>query len=72
MRGASFLTPFILLRNAEICPRRRDLLPFYSEAGSPRITLVSAYAVLYALPVLVPYLLVNWRFGFRFFGGIKR
>ena len=38
----------------------------------PQIRLVSAYAVLYTLPVILLYLLINWRYGFRFFGGIKQ
>jgi len=28
--------------------------------------------LLFAFPVLVLYLLVNWRYGFRFFGRIKQ
>ncbi len=45
---------------------------FYTEAGTPNITLVAAYSLLYAIPVVILYLFVNWRYGFRFFGGIKR
>ena len=41
-------------------------------SGTPNVTLVAAYSLLYALPVLVLYSIVNWRYGFRFFGGIKR
>ena len=33
---------------------------------------MAAYALLYTLPVLLLYLLINWRYGFRFFGGIKQ
>ncbi len=67
----AFLIPVVMLRSAENMPASVALYSFYSEAGTPIHTLVSAYALLYALPVLGLYLLVNWRFGFRFFGGIK-
>ena len=68
----AFLTPFILLRSPDKLPASTAIYSFYSEAGTPNITLVAAYSLLYALPVLILYLLVNWRYGFRFFGGIKR
>lgn len=69
----SFLIPFILLRSPEKIPAAVAFYTFYDlESGTPRITLVSAYAVLYTAPVLLLYLLVNWRYGFRFFGGLKR
>ena len=68
----AFLIPFILLRSPGKMPASTAIYSFYTEAGTPNITLVAAYSLLYALPVLVLYLLVNWRYGFRFFGGIKR
>ena len=66
-----FLIPFILLRSPEKMPAAVAMYSFYSEAGTPIITLVAAYSLLYTLPVLLLYLFVNWRYGFRFFGGIK-
>jgi multiple sugar transport system permease protein len=68
----AFLTPFILLRNPQLLPASVTFYTFYDEEGSPQITLVAAYAILYTLPVLLLYLLINWRYGFRFFGGIKQ
>lgn len=68
----AFLIPFILLRSPTVMPASVAIYSFYTEAGTPIITLTSAYALLYSLPVLVLYLFVNWRYGFRFFGGIKR
>lgn len=68
----SFLTPFILLRDPNSLPAAVTFYRFYDEEGTPRITLVAAYAILYTLPVIVLYLLINWRYGFRFFGGIKQ
>ncbi|MDZ7799550.1 MAG: carbohydrate ABC transporter permease [Trueperaceae bacterium] len=67
----SFLIPFILLRSPEKFPAATATFSFYTEAGTPVLTLVSAYALLYVIPVLVLYLFVNWRYGFQFFGGIK-
>ena len=69
----AFLTPFILLRSADLMPAAVTFYQFYDpESGMPQITLVAAYSVLYTLPVLLLYLLINWRYGFRFFGGIKQ
>jgi multiple sugar transport system permease protein len=66
-----FLIPFILLRSPERMPAAVAIYSFYTEAGTPLITLTAAYSLLYTLPVLLLYLFVNWRYGFRFFGGIK-
>lgn len=66
-----FLIPFILLRSPTRMPASVAIYSFYSEAGTPIITLTAAYSLLYTLPVLLLYLFVNWRYGFRFFGGIK-
>lgn len=68
----AFLIPFILLRDPGKVPAAVAFYQFYDEVGSPNITLVAAYAILYTAPALLLYLLVNWRYGFRFFGGIKR
>ncbi len=68
----TFLIPYILLRSPENMPASVAIYSFYTEAGTPVITLVSAYALIYTIPVVLLYLLVNWRYGFRFFGGIKR
>jgi multiple sugar transport system permease protein len=67
----SFLIPFILLRSDNLLPASVAIYSFYSEAGTPIVTLIAAYSLLYSLPVIVLYLFVNWKFGFRFFGGIK-
>ncbi len=66
-----FLIPFILLRSPEKMPAAVAIYSFYTEAGTPIITLTAAYSLLYTIPVLILYLFVNWRYGFRFFGGIK-
>ncbi len=67
----SFLIPFILLRSDKNMPASVAIYSFYSEAGTPIVTLLAAYSLIYSLPVIVLYLFVSWKFGFRFFGGIK-
>jgi multiple sugar transport system permease protein len=67
----SFLIPFILLRSSEQMPASVAIYSFYSEAGTPIVTLLAAYSLIYSLPVIALYLFVSWRFGLRFFGGIK-
>jgi multiple sugar transport system permease protein len=67
----SFLIPFILLRSSDQMPASVAIYSFYSEAGTPIVTLLAAYSLIYSLPVIALYLFVSWRFGFRFFGGIK-
>jgi multiple sugar transport system permease protein len=68
----SFLMPLILIRNPEMRPASIAFYQFYGEEGNPNIPAIAAYAVLYTLPVLLLYLLINARYGFRFFGGIKQ
>jgi multiple sugar transport system permease protein len=69
----AFLIPFILLRDPNLLPASVTFYRFYDvESGMPQIKLISAYAILYTVPVLLLYLLINWRYGFRFFGGIKQ
>jgi len=68
----SFLTPFILLRSPLKVPAAVAFYVFYDPEGTPNIKVVAAYAVLYTLPIVLLYLLVNWRYGFSFFGGLKR
>lgn len=67
----NFLIPFILLRSSEKMPASVAIYSFYSEAGTPIVTLLAAYSLLYSIPVILLYLFVSWKFGFRFFGGIK-
>jgi multiple sugar transport system permease protein len=67
----SFLIPFILLRSDDQMPASVAIYSFYSEAGTPIVTLLAAYSLVYSLPVIALYLFVSWKFGFRFFGGIK-
>jgi multiple sugar transport system permease protein len=67
----SFLTPFILLRNPDKQPAAVLVRTFYTEGGSPNLALISTFSLLYSIPVVLMYLFVWSRYGFRFHGGIK-
>ncbi|WP_232663059.1 carbohydrate ABC transporter permease [Pseudonocardia sp. TRM90224] len=67
----NFLTPFILLRQAER-PAAVVVYTFYTEGGQADLGLISAFSLLYSIPVVAMYVFVNRRYGFRFHGGIKR
>ena len=67
----NFLVPFILLRDPSKQPAAVVMYTFYTEAGQVDLRLLSVFALVFALPVLLIYFFVNRRFGFRFYGGIK-
>ncbi|MFC4942272.1 carbohydrate ABC transporter permease [Pseudonocardia sp. GCM10023141] len=69
---SNFLTPFILLRSPEKSPAAVVLYTFYTEGGQANLGLISAFSLLYSIPVVALYVFVNRRYGFRFHGGIKR
>ncbi len=69
---SNFLMPFILLRNVDLSPASVVMYTFYTEAGTPNLRLLATFSLLYSVPVVVMYLFVNRRYGFRFYGGIKR
>lgn len=68
----NFLIPFILLRDPDLAPASVVTYNFYTEGGQADLRLLSAFSLLYSVPVVVMYLFVNRRYGFRFYGGIKR
>ena len=67
----SFLTPFILLDKPSLLPASVEIYSYYDVGGSAKLPLIAAFALVYTLPVVVIYLVVQHRYGFRFFGGIK-
>ncbi|WP_241562492.1 carbohydrate ABC transporter permease [Streptomyces hoynatensis] len=68
----NFLIPFLLLRSPEKSPAAVVMYTFYTEGGQPDLALISTFSLLYSLPVVLMFLLVSSRYGFRFHGGIKR
>lgn len=67
----NFLTPYILLRSQDRFPAAVAIHSFFNEVGLPFLNLVAAYALLYTLPVLVLYLVLQKVFGFQLSGGLK-
>ncbi|MDT0342921.1 carbohydrate ABC transporter permease [Streptomyces litchfieldiae] len=67
----NFLIPFLLLRSPEKSPAAVVMYTFYTEGGQPDLALISTFSLLYSLPVVVMFLFVSSRYGFRFHGGIK-
>ncbi|WP_351231613.1 carbohydrate ABC transporter permease [Streptomyces sp. NPDC002133] len=68
----NFLVPFLLLRTPEKSPAAVVMYTFYTEGGQPNLALISTFSLLYSLPVILMFLFVSSRYGFRFHGGIKR
>ena len=67
----NFLVPFLLLRDPVSQPAAVLMYTFYTESGQADLRLISAFSLIFVVPVLIVYLIVNRKFGFRFFGGIK-
>lgn len=68
----NFLIPFILLRSPGLTPAAVEIYSFYSSGGAANLRLISTFSLVYTVPVVVMYLFVQHRYGFRFHGGIKR
>lgn len=68
----NLLIPFIPLRDPDLAPASVVTYSFYTEGGQADLRLLSAFSLLYSVPVVVMYLFVQRRYGFRLYGGIKR
>ncbi len=68
---SNFLIPFILLRSNRLYPISIAIYTFFTEIGVPDVGMISAYSLLYTIPVILVYLIVEKKFGFSFYGGIK-
>lgn len=67
----NFLVPFLLIRSPELQPAAVLMYTFYTESGQADLRVISAFSLVFSLPVILIYFFVNRRFGFRFHGGIK-
>jgi multiple sugar transport system permease protein len=67
----NFLMPFLLMRSPERSPAAVLMYSFYTEGGQANLRLISTFSLVYSIPVVLMYLFVQRRYGFRFFGGIK-
>jgi multiple sugar transport system permease protein len=67
----NFLLPFLLLRDVDKQPGAVLLQTLRDEGGTANLTVIPVFSLLYSIPVVVLYLFVSKRYGFRFHGGIK-
>ena len=67
----NFLVPYVLLSDPAKQPAAVVMYTFYDAGGQPNFALISTFALVYSVPVVVLYLVVNRRYGFAFQGGIK-
>jgi multiple sugar transport system permease protein len=68
----NFLVPFLLLRGPDKAPAAVIMYTLYTEGGQANLALLSTFSLLYSLPVVLMFVFVSSRYGFRFHGGIKR
>jgi multiple sugar transport system permease protein len=68
---SNFLVPFILLLDPNKQPAAVVMYTFYDAGGQPNFALISTFGLVYSIPVVIMYLIVNKRYGFSFQGGVK-
>ncbi|MCP2322310.1 multiple sugar transport system permease protein [Hamadaea flava] len=68
----NFLVPYLLLRSPDKAPAAVIMYTLYTEGGQADLRLLSTFSLLYSLPVVLMFIFVSTRYGFRFHGGIKR
>ncbi|NUR86372.1 MAG: carbohydrate ABC transporter permease [Nonomuraea sp.] len=68
----NFLMPYLLLSDVEKQPAAVIMYTLYTEGGQANLMLLSVFGLLYSIPVVLMYLFVSKKYGFRFHGGIKR
>ena len=67
----NFLLPFLVLQDVGKQPAAVILHTLQNDGGGADLTTIPVFSLLYSIPVVVLYLLVSRRYGFRFYGGIK-
>ena len=68
----NFLMPFLLLRSPDKHPAGGGDVHLLHRGRQANLRCISTFSLLYSIPVVVLYLFVSSRYGFRFHGGIKR
>ena len=71
MVWSEFLIPYLLLRSADKQPAAVTMYTFYTEGGQADVGMLSAFALVYTIPVVILYLVINRRWGFMMSGGLK-
>jgi ABC-type glycerol-3-phosphate transport system permease component len=67
----NFLLPYLLLRDNDKQPASVILRTLQNDGGGVDLNTLPVFSLLYSIPVVVLFLLLNRRYGFRFHGGIK-
>lgn len=67
----NFLIPYILLNDPDKQPAAVVMYTFYDTGGQPNFGLISTFALVYSIPVIVAYVVINKKYGFALQGGIK-
>lgn len=67
----NFLLPYLLLSDTGKQPAAVIVNTLQNDGGGVDLSTLPVFSLLYSVPVVLLYLLVNRRFGFRFHGGIK-
>ncbi len=67
----NFLLPFLLLQDTGRQPAAVIVHTMQNEGGAADLRALPMFSLLYSIPVVALFLLVNRRYGFRFHGGIK-
>ncbi|MFI6500811.1 carbohydrate ABC transporter permease [Nonomuraea typhae] len=68
----NFLMPYLLFSSdPENQPASVIIYTLYTEGGQANLQLLSTFGLLYSVPVVLMYLFVSKKYGFRFHGGIK-
>jgi multiple sugar transport system permease protein len=68
----NFLMPYLLLSDVDKQPAAVIMYTLYTEGGQANLKVLSTFGLLYSIPVVIMYLFVSKKYGFRFHGGIKR
>lgn len=71
MAWSEFLIPYLLLRSADNQPAAVTMYTFYTEGGQADVGMLSAFALIYTVPIIILYLVINRKWGFAFSGGLK-
>jgi multiple sugar transport system permease protein len=67
----NFLIPYVILRNPSLQPAAVQIFSFQTSGGQTVLRAAAAFSLIYVVPVIVLYLVVQRLYGFRFHGGIK-
>lgn len=68
---SDFLIPYLLLRDADKQPAAVTMYTFYTEGGQANIGMLCAFALVFSIPAIALYIIINRVWGFAFSSGLK-